>query len=115
MKIGFGGGGYPAYPKRTQGYAKVERGLGKWSAKIKIGQANHLDVTNKWFLFLGSPYVSVFRNWATKTVKIGFGGRRACLCLRGIVVNVRRRLRISCFWDIYDLFVAMFSPAAFAH
>jgi hypothetical protein len=39
----------------------------------KIGQANRLELTNKWFLFLGSSYVSVFRNRAAKTVKIGFG------------------------------------------
>jgi hypothetical protein len=51
-------GGYgpnPAYPKRTQGCAKVGHGLGKWSAIIIIGRANRLDVTNKWFLFLGFP------------------------------------------------------------
>ena len=67
-------GAYPAYPKRTQGYASVERRRGKRSAKIKIGQANRLELTNKWFLFLGSSYVSVFCNRAAKTVKIGFGG-----------------------------------------
>jgi hypothetical protein len=65
--------GGTAYPKCTQGYASVERGLSKWSAKIKIGQANRLKVTNKWFLFLGSSYVSVLHDLAAKTVKIGLG------------------------------------------
>ena len=66
--------GGTVYPKRTQGYASVMRGLSKWSAKIKIGQANCLEVTNKWFLFFGLPYVSVFRNRAAKTVKPGLLG-----------------------------------------
>jgi hypothetical protein len=93
----------------------VGRGLGKWSAKIKIGQAKRLDVTIRWFLFLGSPYVSVFRNWPANTVKIGFwGAARVSLSLRH-----RRQCSTQThdiiFWDIYDLFVAMFSPAAFAH
>jgi hypothetical protein len=39
----------------------------------QIGQANHLEMMNKWFLFLGLPYVAVFCNLAAKTVKIRLG------------------------------------------
>ena len=51
--------------------------LGRWVAKIKIDQTNRLEVMNKWFLFLGSSYVSVSRNRAAKTVKTGFLGGTA--------------------------------------
>ena len=47
--------GGTAYPKRTQGYTSVDSGLSKWSAKIKIGQANRLEVMNNGFYFWDHP------------------------------------------------------------
>ena len=65
--------GGTVYAKRTQGYAGVEHGLSKWSVKIKIGQANHPEVTKNGFYFWDRPMSRFFCNRAAKKVKSGLG------------------------------------------
>ena len=71
------------YPKCTQGYTSVGHCLDRWVAKIKIGKANHLEMTNTWFLFFELPYVAVFCNLAAKTMRTRLGMPLAMPCAQG--------------------------------